>query len=157
MRTKAVNKRLQVNLHKIICNCCLRDGEGRYCRGSGCLRERNALQLRVGQLERELKETSRWLVGVEDARVEAEQKKVEELAVSRVEAIEEYKGSEGFKNLVLDAMVEEQFGWEKTVVRFNPELDINFDTSGAPPPIPSGRELLFESPSSSDATSPDVR
>lgn len=71
------------------------------------LRERNALQLRVERLERELKKTSWRLEEVEEARIEAERKKVEELAASRVEAIEEYKGSKGFKNLVLDTMVEE--------------------------------------------------
>ncbi|PQP98955.1 hypothetical protein Pyn_09766 [Prunus yedoensis var. nudiflora] len=51
-------------------------------------------------------------------------------------------------------MVEEQFRWEKSVVRFNPDLDINFDTSGVPPLILPGRELLFVSFSSGDAASP---
>ncbi|CAL2276957.1 unnamed protein product [Prunus armeniaca] len=51
-------------------------------------------------------------------------------------------------------MVEEQYGWEKLVARFNPELDINFDTSGVPPPIPSGRESLFAATLSAEATSP---
>lgn len=40
------------------------------------------------------------------------------------------------------------------MVRFNPDLDINLDTSGVPPPIPYGRELLFASPSSGDAARP---
>ncbi|CAL9019594.1 unnamed protein product, partial [Prunus brigantina] len=70
------------------------------------LRERNALQLKVGRLERELKETSRRLEVVEEARLETERRRTEELAVARAEAVEEYKGSESFKNLVLDAMVE---------------------------------------------------
>ncbi|CAL9012708.1 unnamed protein product [Prunus brigantina] len=118
------------------------------------LRERNALQLKVGRLERELKETSRRLEAVEEARLEIERKRTEELAAARAEAVEEYKGSEGFKNLVLDAMVEEQYGWEKMVARFNPELDINFDTSGVPPPIPFGRESLFAATPSAEATSP---
>ncbi|KAI5324209.1 hypothetical protein L3X38_033282 [Prunus dulcis] len=103
------------------------------------LRERNTLQLRVGRLERELKET---------------RKKVEELDAARAEAVEECKGSEELKNLVLDAIVEEQFVWEKLVVRFTLDLDINFDTSGVPLPIPPGRELLFMLPSSADALSP---
>ncbi|CAL9011931.1 unnamed protein product [Prunus brigantina] len=118
------------------------------------LRERNALQLKVGRLERELKETSRRLEAVEEARLETERRRTEELDAARAEAVEEYKGSEGFKNLVLDAMVEEQYGWEKMVARFNPELDINFDTSGVPPPIPSGRESLFAATPSAEATSP---
>ncbi|CAL9006330.1 unnamed protein product [Prunus brigantina] len=118
------------------------------------LRERNALQLKVGRLERELKETSRRLEVVEEARLETEMRRTEELAVARAEAVEEYKGSESFKNLVLDAMVEEQYGWEKMVARFNPELDINFNTSGVPPPIPSGRESLFAATPSTEATSP---
>ncbi|CAL9000161.1 unnamed protein product, partial [Prunus brigantina] len=118
------------------------------------LRERNALQLKVGRLERELKETSRRLEVVEEARLETERRRTEELAVARAEAVEEYQGSEKFKSLVLDAMVEEQYGWEKMVARFNPELDINFDTSGVPPPIPSGRELLFAATPSAEATSP---
>ncbi|CAL9020580.1 unnamed protein product [Prunus brigantina] len=118
------------------------------------LRERNALQLKVGRLERELKETSRRLEAVEEPRLETERRRTEELAVARAEAVEEYKGSEGFKNLVFDAMVEEQYGWEKIVARFNPELDINFDTSGVPLPIPSGRESLFAATPSAEATSP---
>ncbi|CAL8993046.1 unnamed protein product, partial [Prunus brigantina] len=117
-------------------------------------RERDALQLKVGRLERELKETSRRLEVVEEARLETERRRTEELAVARAEAVEEYQGSEKFKSLVLDAMVEEQYGWEKMVARFNPELDINFDTSGVPPPIPSGRELLFAATPSAEATSP---
>ncbi|CAL8168010.1 unnamed protein product [Prunus armeniaca] len=108
----------------------------------------------VGSLERELKETTRRLEAVEEASAEAKTKKGQELASACSEAVEEYKGSDDFKNLVLDAMVEEQFGWEKLVARFNPDLDINFDTSGLSPPIPPGRDLLFVSPSSADATSP---
>ncbi|CAL2271279.1 unnamed protein product [Prunus armeniaca] len=118
------------------------------------LRERNALQLKVGRLERELKEIARRLEAVEEARLESERRRTEELSVARAEAVEEYQGSDRFKSLVLDAMVEEQYGWEKLAARFNPELDINFDTSGVPPPIPSGRELLFAATPSAEATSP---
>ncbi|KAL6280730.1 hypothetical protein ACE6H2_017611 [Prunus campanulata] len=116
--------------------------------------ERNVLQLKVRRLERELKEVSRQLEDAEEARAEAERKQVEELETTHVEDVVEYKGSDEFKNLVLDAMVEEPFGWEKLVARFNPELDINFDISGVPPPIPLSRELLFASPSSANPTSP---
>ncbi|CAL8134745.1 unnamed protein product [Prunus armeniaca] len=70
-----------------------------------------------------------WLELVEAARVEAERKKVEELAAAQAEAIEKYKGSKGFKTLVLDAM------WR-------------------PSPIPFGLELLFTFPLSTNATSP---
>ncbi|CAL2263485.1 unnamed protein product [Prunus armeniaca] len=118
------------------------------------LRERNALQLKVGRLERELKETTRRLEAVEEARLESERRRTEELSRARAEAVEEYQGSDRFKSLVLDAMVEEQYGWEKLVARFNPGLDINFDTSGVPPPIPSGRESLFAATPSAEATSP---
>lgn len=118
------------------------------------LRERNALQLKVGRLERELKETTRRLEAVEEARLESERRRTEELSMARAEAVEEYQGSDRFKSLVLDAMVEEQYGWEKLVARFNPGLDINFDTSGVPPPIPSGRESLFAATPSAEATSP---
>lgn len=93
------------------------------------IREKNALQLKVGRLERELKEMSRRREVAEEARAEAERRKVEE-----------YKGSEDFRDLVLEGMVEEQLGWEKLIARFNPALDINFDTGGVPPPIPLGRE-----------------
>ncbi|CAL8107473.1 unnamed protein product [Prunus armeniaca] len=111
------------------------------------IRERNALQLKVGRLERELKETTQRLEVVEEARLEFKRRMTEELSVARAEAVEEYKGSDRFKSLVLDAMVEEQYGWEKL-------LDINFDTSGVPPPIPSGREALFAATPSAEATSP---
>ncbi|CAL2270716.1 unnamed protein product [Prunus armeniaca] len=118
------------------------------------IREKNVLQLKVGRLERELKETTRRLEAVKEARLESERRRTEELSVARAEAVEEYQGSDRFKSLVLDAMVEEQYGWEKLVARFNPELDINFDTSGVPPPIPSGRESLFAATPSAEATSP---
>ncbi|CAL2237943.1 unnamed protein product [Prunus armeniaca] len=107
------------------------------------IRERNVLQLKVGRLERELKETTLRLEAVEEARLESERRRTEELSVGRAEAVEEYQGSDRFKSHVLDTMVEEQYGWEILVARFNPELDINFDTSGVPPPIPSGWESLF--------------
>ncbi|CAL9000502.1 unnamed protein product [Prunus brigantina] len=86
------------------------------------LRERNALQLKVGRLEWELKETARRLEAVEEARLESERRRSEELA--------------------------------KMVARFNLDLDINFDTSGVPLPIPAGRELLFASTPSAEASSP---
>lgn len=111
-----------------------------------------ALQLKVGRLERELKETARLLEAVDEAWAEAERRKEEELAAARVGAVDDE-----FKNLVLDVMVEEQFDWEKVVARFNPDLDINFDISGVRPPISLGRELLFASPSSAKPiTSPDA-
>ncbi|CAL8150904.1 unnamed protein product [Prunus armeniaca] len=118
------------------------------------IRERNALQLKVGRLERELKETARRLEAVEEARLESERRRTEELSIARAKAVEEYQGSDRFKSLVLDVMVEEQYRWEKLVERFSPELDINFDTSGVPPPIPSGRESLFAATLSAEATSP---
>ncbi|KAI5343178.1 hypothetical protein L3X38_011054 [Prunus dulcis] len=62
---------------------------------------------KVGRLEREVEETSRLLEAVKEARAKAERKKVEELAAPCVEEVEEYKGSDEFKNLVLDMMVEE--------------------------------------------------
>ncbi|PQM35881.1 uncharacterized protein Pyn_01051 [Prunus yedoensis var. nudiflora] len=77
------------------------------------IRDKNVLQLKVGRLKRELKEVSRRLEATEEVRVEAERKKTEKLAAARAEAVEEYKVYDEFKNLVLDAMVEEQFGWEK--------------------------------------------
>lgn len=71
--------------------------------------------------------------------------------------MEEYKGSEEFRDLMLEGMVEEQLGWEKLIARFNPALNINFDIGGVPPPIPSSREWMFTSPSFVDSvTSPDA-
>ncbi|VVA28310.1 Hypothetical predicted protein [Prunus dulcis] len=67
----------------------------------------NAFLTRVGRLEREVEETSRLLEAVKEARAKAERKKVEELAAPCVKEVEEYKGSDEFKNLVLDMMVEE--------------------------------------------------
>ncbi|CAL2249563.1 unnamed protein product [Prunus armeniaca] len=94
--------------------------------------ERNVLQLKVGRLERELKETTRRLEAVEEARLESERRRTEGLSVARAKAVEEYQGSDRFKSLVLDAMVED----------------------GVPPPIPSGRESLFAATPSAEATSP---
>lgn len=45
-----------------------------------------------------------------EALTEAECMKVEEVTVACTEAVEEYKASNEFKNLVLDGMVVEQFG-----------------------------------------------
>ncbi|CAL2236042.1 unnamed protein product [Prunus armeniaca] len=58
------------------------------------IRERNALQLKVGRLERELKETTRRLGVVEEARLESERRRTKELSVARVESMEEYQGSD---------------------------------------------------------------
>lgn len=62
--------------------------------------------------------------------------KAEEVTAAHTKAVKEYKASDEFKNLVLDGMVEKQFGWDKLVVRFNPIVEINFDTNSIPPPIP---------------------
>lgn len=58
------------------------------------IREKNALQLKVGRLERELKKVSRRLEAAEEARVEAERKKAEELAAACAQAVEKYKVSD---------------------------------------------------------------
>lgn len=33
----------------------------------------------------------------------------------------------------MDRLVDEQLSWEERLMRFNPSVEINFDTSGEPP------------------------
>lgn len=75
---------------------------------------------------------------------------MEEVTATHTEVVKEYKATDDFNNLVLDRMVKKQFGWDKLVARFNPTMEINFDASSVPPPIPLGKEWMFASPSFAD-------
>ncbi|BBN70214.1 hypothetical protein Prudu_1446S002100 [Prunus dulcis] len=63
----------------------------------------------------------------------AETVKGEEVAAARVEAIESFRTSEELKSYIMDRLVDEQLRWEDRLVRFNPSVEINFDTKGEPP------------------------
>lgn len=71
------------------------------------IRERNTLKLKVTRLEKERKEGTRQLSIAEEAQVEAKRKKVEEVGSASAEAVEKYKESNEFRDLVLEGMVEE--------------------------------------------------
>ncbi|BBH06351.1 hypothetical protein Prudu_017987 [Prunus dulcis] len=81
-------------------------------------REKNALLLQKA-LAKEVEELKR--------------SKAEEVAAARVEAIESFRTSEELKSYIMDRLVDEQLRWEDRLVRFNPSVEINFDTSGEPP------------------------
>ena len=83
------------------------------------IREKNALLVQKAALAREVEELKKA--------------KAEEVAAARVEAIESFRSSEELKSYIMDRLVDEQLRWEDRLVRFNPSLDINFDTSGEPP------------------------
>ncbi|BBN70314.1 hypothetical protein Prudu_1457S000500, partial [Prunus dulcis] len=83
------------------------------------IREKNALLAQKAALAKEVEELKR--------------SKAEEVAAARAEAIESYRSSEELKSYIMDRLVDEQLRWEDRLVRFNPSLDINFDTSGEPP------------------------
>ncbi|CAL2230831.1 unnamed protein product [Prunus armeniaca] len=62
----------------------------------------------------------------------------EEVATARAEVIESFRGSEELRSYIMDQMVAMQLRWEQRLVKFNPLVEINFDTSGKPPsPSPS--------------------
>ena len=83
------------------------------------IREKNALLLQKATLAKEVEELKR--------------SKAEEVAAARVEAIESFRTSEELKSYIMDRLVDEQLRWEDRLVRFNPSVEINFDTSGEPP------------------------
>lgn len=56
--------------------------------------------------------------------------------------MEDYRIFEEFKSLILDGIMEEQYTWGKHVARFNPDLEINFDTDGAHLPLLPDNEYL---------------
>ncbi|BBH09270.1 hypothetical protein Prudu_021718 [Prunus dulcis] len=83
------------------------------------IQEKNALLLQKAALAKEVEELKR--------------SKAEEVAAARVEAIESFRTSEELKSYIMDRLVDEQLRWEDRLVRFNPSVEINFDTSGEPP------------------------
>lgn len=90
--------------------------------------EKNALLLQKAALAREMEE-------LKEKMASAEQKKVEEIAAARAEAVELFWTSEELTNFILDRLVDEQIHWKETLVTFNLSLEINLDMSGVPPSI----------------------
>ncbi|CAL2270353.1 unnamed protein product [Prunus armeniaca] len=83
------------------------------------IREKNTLVLQKAAMAKEMEELKR--------------SRAEEVAATRVEAIESFRGSDELRNYIMDQMVAMQLGWEERVAMFNPSVEINFDTSGEPP------------------------
>ncbi|BBN69226.1 hypothetical protein Prudu_832S000100 [Prunus dulcis] len=82
----------------------------------------------------------------------AEESKAEEVAAARVEAIESFRSSEELKSYIMDRLVDEQLRWEDRLVRFNPSLEINFDTSGEPPAQTPPADASAPTPEAEPAT-----
>ncbi|XP_021803240.1 uncharacterized protein LOC110747360 [Prunus avium] len=83
------------------------------------IRERNTLLLQKAELAKEVEELKR--------------SKAEEVAAARAEAAEEFWSSEELRSYIMDRLVDEQLRWEKRLARFNPSVEIKFDTSGQSP------------------------
>ncbi|CAL2234273.1 unnamed protein product [Prunus armeniaca] len=98
------------------------------------IRDKNSLLLQKAALAREVEELKRSRAEeVAVARAKVEQKKVEEIAAARAEAIKSFQSSEELRSYIMDPMVAMQLYWEERLARFNPSVEINFDTSGEPP------------------------
>ena len=102
------------------------------------IREKNTLLVQKAALAREVEELKKA--------------KAEEVAAARVEAIESFRSSEELKSYIMDWLVDEQLRWEDRLERFNPLLDINFDTSGEPPAQPPLADASAPTPEAEPAT-----
>ncbi|BBG99071.1 hypothetical protein Prudu_008649 [Prunus dulcis] len=102
------------------------------------IREKNALLLQKAALAKEVEELKR--------------SKAEEVAAARVEAIESFRTSEELKSYIMDRLVDEQLRWEDRLVRFNPSVEINFDTSGEPPAQSPPADASVPTPEAEPAT-----
>ncbi|CAL2257540.1 unnamed protein product [Prunus armeniaca] len=57
----------------------------------------------------------------------------------------------------MDRMGDAQLRWEERLARFNPSVDINFDTSGEPPsPSPTTEATSEPEPATTDAPSTEA-
>ncbi|XP_020421324.1 uncharacterized protein LOC109949649 [Prunus persica] len=102
------------------------------------IREKNALLVQKAALAKEVEELKR--------------SKAEEVAAARVEAIESFRSSEELKSYIMDRLVDEQLCWEDRLVRFNPSVEINFDTSGEPPAQTPPADASAPTPEAEPAT-----
>ncbi|XP_020425425.1 uncharacterized protein LOC109950577 [Prunus persica] len=102
------------------------------------IREKNALLVQKAALAKEVEELKR--------------SKAEEVAAARVEAIESFRSSEELKSYIMDRLVDEQLRWEDRLVRFNPSVEINFDTSGEPPAQTPPADASAPTPEAEPAT-----
>lgn len=94
------------------------------------IREKNMLLLQKAELAKEVEELKRSKAEEVE---ELKRSKAEEVAAARVEAVESYRTSEELRSYIMDRLVDEQLRWEERLARFNPSVEINFDTSGEPP------------------------
>ena len=102
------------------------------------IREKNALLVQKAALAKEVEGLKR--------------SKAEEVAAARVEAIESFRSSEELKSYIMDRLVDEQLRWEDRLVRFNPSVEINFDTSGEPPAQTPPADASAPTPEAEPAT-----
>ncbi|BBH05357.1 hypothetical protein Prudu_016722 [Prunus dulcis] len=109
------------------------------------IREKNALLAQKAALAKEVAARAKEVE-------ELKRSKAEEVAAARAEAIESYRSSEELKSYIMDRLVDEQLRWEDRLVRFNPSLDINFDTSGEPPAQTPPADASTPTPEAEPAT-----
>ena len=102
------------------------------------IREKNTLLVQKAALAKEVEELKR--------------SRAEEVAAARAEAIESFRSSEELKSYIMDRLVDEQLRWEDRLVRFNPSVEINFDTSGEPPAQTPPADASAPTPEAEPAT-----
>ncbi|XP_020412828.1 uncharacterized protein LOC109947302 [Prunus persica] len=80
-------------------------------------------------------------------------KRRDELAKSKmVHLLESFRSSEELKSYIMDRLVDEQLRSEDRLVRFNPSVEINFDTSGEPPAQTPPADASAPTPEAEPAT-----
>ncbi|KAL6284737.1 hypothetical protein ACE6H2_015666 [Prunus campanulata] len=97
------------------------------------IRERNTLLLQKGELAKEVEELRRSKAKLAKEIGELTRSKAKEIDAARAEAVESFRSSEELRSYIMDRMVDEQLRWDERLARFNPSVEINFDTSGQPP------------------------
>ncbi|CAL2256830.1 unnamed protein product [Prunus armeniaca] len=100
----------------------------------------------------ELKRSKAEEIAAIQAKVE--QKKAEDVAAARAEAVELFRSSEELRSCIMGRLVYEQLCWEERLARFNPSVEINFDTSCEPlSPSPTAKATPEPEPTTTDAPS----
>lgn len=108
--------------------------KGNFFEAQVAIEEKNIAVLQKAVLAKEVEELREKLVASEQAHAKAKLKKAKEIFIASVEAVEAYRSSNELKGYILNRLVDKQVFQEETLAKFNPMLDINFDTTGTPPP-----------------------
>lgn len=112
--------------------------KGKMAEVQEAIREKNTRLLQKAALAKEVEELKR--------------SKADEIAATLTEAIESFRSFKELRYYVMDRLVHEQLRWEDRLVRFNPSVEINFDTSGEPSSPGPSTDAAAVAPESEPAT-----